>query len=98
MGGNLLKLSAQTNFPVLLHIVNLPIREGRFCMRWKFHLIILHHKKRDRQSPDIYRQVCHLVEVGRVVKLVVWDQLQTHDVNNGIIHLNHYGSTLNMTA
>ena len=73
LGANLLKLAAQTNLPALLHIVNLSIREGRFASRWKFHLVLPDHKKGDRQLPDNYRPVCHLVEVGRVVELVVWD-------------------------
>ena len=61
LGGNLLMLAATTNLPALLHVVNLSIREGRFCTRWKFHLVIPHHKKGERQSPDNYRPVCHLI-------------------------------------
>ena len=42
--------------------------------------------------PENFRPVCHLVEVGRVVELVVWDQLQDHCTRNNIIHKNHHGS------
>ena len=76
MGGDnlcsyLLKLATQMTFPALLHFVNQSITEGRFCTRWKYHLIFPHHKKGNRQDSDNYRPVCHLVEVGKVVELVV---------------------------
>ena len=36
--------------------------------------------------------MCYLVEMGKLVELVVWDQLIEHCLAHGLIHLNHYGS------
>ena len=55
--------------------------------------MIPHHKKGNTQVAGNYRPVCHLVEVGKVVELMVWDQLQEHCNIHGIIHDNHHGST-----
>ena len=92
LGANLLKLAATVTLPGLLHLVNQSILKGHFCTRWKFHLVYPHYKKGDRTLPENFRPVCHLVEVGRVVELVVWDQLQDHCKRHNLIHKNHHGS------
>ena len=44
---------------------------------------------------DNYRHVCHLIELGKLVELVVWDQLLGHCVDGGLLHPHHHGSNPN---
>ena len=49
-------------------------------------------KKGDKGKVSNYWTVCHLIEMGKMVELVVWDQLMSHCVRHHIIHPNHHGS------
>ena len=51
-----------------------------------------HHKKGSREDPDNYRPVCHLVEMGKLTGMVVWDQMMDHTLQRHLLHPNHHGS------
>ena len=92
LDGHLIKTASKVLLPALTHLVNLSIKEGTFLERWKFHVVLPHHKKGDREDPENYRPVCHLVEIGKLVELVVWDQLMGHTQRHHLLHPNHHGS------
>ena len=54
-------------------------------------MAVPHHKKGDKFLVGNYRPVCHLIELGKLVELVVWDQLLQNCIVNKLIHPNHHG-------
>ena len=92
LDGHLIKTASKVLLPALTHIVNLSIKEGTFLERWKFHVVLPHHKSGGREDPDNFRPVCHLVELGKLVELVVWEQLMSHTLQGQLLHPNHHGS------
>ena len=85
------KVAARVTLPALVKILNLSIRESWFCRRWKLHVVVPHHKKVDKYKVENFRPVCHLIEMGKIVELVVLDQLLGHFVTHKLIHPNHHG-------
>ena len=55
-------------------------------------MVVPHHKKVDKYKVENFRPVCHLIEMGKIVELVVLDQLLGHFVTHKLIHPNHHGS------
>ena len=51
-----------------------------------------HHKKGNREDLDNFRPVCDLVEIGKRVEMVVWEQLMDHTIQRQLLHPNHHGS------
>ena len=88
----MLKTAARVTLPASVKLVNLSITEAKFHDRWKFQVVVTHHKKGDKFSVGNYYPVCHLIEMGKLVELVVWDQLLSHCVKHGLIHPHHHGS------
>ena len=86
------KVASRVTLKALVSISNRSISESNFCARWKFHVVVPHHKKGEKGDVSNYRPVCHLIEMGKMVELVVWDQLMSHCVHHRIIHPNHHGS------
>ena len=50
--GFLLKTASRVLLPALTHLVNLSIKERTFLERWKFHVVLPHHKKGSKEEPD----------------------------------------------
>ena len=69
------KVAARVTLPALVKIVNFSIRVSHFSQRWKFYVVVPHHKKGDKFVAAKFRPVFHLIELGRNVELVVWNQL-----------------------
>ena len=55
---------------------------------WCFHTT----KRGDKEDADNYRPVCHLVEVGKLVEVVVWEQLMDYTTQRHLLHPSHHGS------
>ena len=70
-----LKISYPLLEDAIFHLVNLSIKE----------------KKGDKLLGSNYRPVSHIVEVGKIVEYVIYDQVYTHFVENNIFHPNHHG-------
>ena len=94
LSGKLIKATSRVTLGALVHIVSLSISESSFCPCLKYQLVVPHHKKGDKTLPENYRPVCYLVEVGKLVELVVWDQLMEHCLAHGLIQPNYHGSIL----
>ena len=92
LDGYILKTASRVLLPAITHVVNLSIKEKVFLERWKFHVVHPHHKKGSREEPDNYRPVCHLVEMGKITEMVVWDQMMDHTLQRHLLHPNHHGS------
>ena len=71
----MIQTAAKVTSPALVKLVNITITEAKFPGRWKFHVVVSHHKKVDKLSVGNYRPLCHLLEIGKLVELVVWYQL-----------------------
>ena len=92
LDGYLIKTASRVILPALLHIINLSIKEGQFADRWKFEVICPHFKKGSRHLLDNYTPVCHLIELGKIVELAIWDQIISHCMQKRVLHPNHHGS------
>ena len=86
-----LKISYPLIEDAIFHLVNLSIKEKIFAEAWKIQLVMPLHKKGDKLLGSNYRPVSHIVEVGKIVEYVIYDQVYTHFVENNIFHPNHHG-------
>ena len=87
-----LKLAGPLIEDSLLHLINLSISSHSFSLFWKPQLIFPTHKKENKSDIQNYRPVSHLVEVGKMVEYVVYDQVIEHFSLNSLFHPNHHGS------
>ena len=85
-----LKISYPLIEDAIFHLVNLSIKEKIFAEAWKIQLVMPLHKKGDKLLGSNYRPVSHIVEVGKIVEYVIYDQVYTHFVENNIFHPNHH--------
>ena len=90
--GFTIKIASPSILPELVRLINLSIQEGKFCDMWKFEVVVPHHKKGDKFSVDNYHPVCHLIDLGKLTELVMWDQLLKHCLKYHLIHPHHHGS------
>ena len=71
--------------------MNLSIRKKSFAEAWKTQLVMPLHKKGDKLVGTNYRPVAHIVEMGKLVEYVIYDQVYSHFVEHNIFHPNHHG-------
>ena len=50
------------------------------------------HKKNCKETLANYRPVPHLVQIGKLAELVVFEQILNNFLSNDLIHPNHHGS------
>ena len=74
----------------MVHIIDIYIQDSKIADRWKYPVVIPHHKKGDKFSVENFRLFCHLAELGKSVELAVWDQLDQHCISYGLIHPQSY--------
>ena len=86
-----LKLAAPVIEDILLHLVNLNIRNCSFSCGWKTQLVHPFHKKGDKDVGTNYRPVSHIVEVSKLLEYAVHDQVMSHFIEKGLFHRNHHG-------
>ena len=86
-----LKLAAPLLEDALEHLINLSIKTGTFSTFWKHQMVFPQHKKSDKTITKNYRPVSHLVELGKLVEYVVYDQVMEHFQANNLFHSNHHG-------
>lgn len=86
-----LKLAFPHIEDVLLHLVNLSIKNGEYASIWKIQLVKSLHKKDDPLEAKNYRPVSHIIEVGNIVEYVIHDQVYNHFISNNLFHENHHG-------
>ena len=72
-------------------MVNLSIRQNILASTWKTQLVLPLHKKNDKLDPTNYRPVSHIVELGKIVEYVVYEQVYNHFEANNLFHGNHHG-------
>ena len=86
-----LKLASPYIEHVLLHLVNLSIRNRSYPQPWKTQLIHPFFKKGEKTSGENYRPVSHIVEVSKLLEYVVFDQILEHFTTESLLHPNHHG-------
>ena len=86
-----LKLAAPHIELVLLHLVNLPIKNGAYPQVWKTQLIYPFYKKGDRTVGENYRPVSHIVELSKLAEYAIFEQILQHFLSHSLLHPNHHG-------
>ena len=86
-----LKLAAPYLEDVLLHLVNLPIKNKVYPQVWKTQLIHPFYKKGDRTVGENYRPVSHIVELSKLAEYAIFDQILEHFLSQSLLHPNHHG-------
>ena len=86
-----LKLASPQIELVLLHLVNLSIKNKTFPQVWKTQLIHPFFKKGDRTVGGNYRPVSHIVEISKLAEYAVFDQILHHFLSHSLLHPNHHG-------
>ena len=77
---------------ILLRLVNLSTRSGKFAKNWKSQLVLPLHKKGDKLVGTNYRPVSHISEVSKIVEYAVHEQVYEHFTSNNIFHNNHHSN------
>ena len=72
-----LKIAFPSIKNVILHLVNLSIRSGKFAKTWKSQLVLPLHKKGDKLLGSNYRPVSHISEMSKIVEYAVHSQFMT---------------------
>ena len=75
----------------VLHLVSLSISSKKFAELWKMQLVLPLHKKNDAMDGSNYRPVSHIIELGKIIEYVVYDQVYNHFKDNKLFHGNHHG-------
>ena len=88
----LIKTASKVILLALLHIISLSIKERQFMDRWKVEVVVPHFKKGSKHLLDNYQPVRHLIEVGKLVELTVWDQMMSYCMQQRVLHPNHHGT------
>ena len=87
--------SIKLAFPLIeeavLHLINLSISSCSFAPGWKIQLVLPLHKKQDKLNGENYRPVSHIIEIGKIVEKVVYEQVYEHFASNALFHRNHHG-------
>ena len=86
-----LKIAAPLIEDALIHMINLSIKESKFSKRWKPQLIFPLFKRKERELVQNYRPVSHVVQVGKLLEMVVFDQVYTYFESNDLFHPSQYG-------
>ena len=86
-----LKLAGPHLENVLLHLVNLTIRNKSYPKTWKTQLVHPFYKKGDKCEGENYRPVSHIVEVSKIIEHAAFEQVTEHFTSNSLFHPNHHG-------
>lgn len=78
--------------PILLKIINKSVTGGQFVQEWKVGRIIpLYKGKGSRVDTKSYRPITLTSSIGRVIEMVVREQLETYLEENNILSPGQYG-------
>ena len=86
-----LKLAGPHLEKVLLHLINLPIKNKSYPKAWKTQLVHPFYKKGDSSEGENYRPVSHIIEVSKIIEHAVFEQVTEHFTANSLFHHNHHG-------
>ena len=90
--GYSLSLAMHHIAPVLCHITNLSIQQGKFPTCWKiFKTICIYKQKGDKCDSKNQRPVALLSVVSKVVENLVYKQVVNYLMENELFHPNHHG-------
>ena len=87
----IIKLARYELTPVITHIINLAITQGKFPTLWKCSKVVPLLKKREKTDPKNYRPVSLLSVTSKIMERVVFDQMILFLESNSILHPCHHG-------
>ena len=93
-----IKLAYPVIEDAILHLVNLSISQKLFANDWKYQLVLPLHKKNDTLDGNNYRPVSHIIEIGKIVEYVVYEQVYDFFKDQNLFHQNHHGFLRNRST
>ena len=89
--GYSIKLAAPLMEDILLHLVNLSLRNSEYPKSWKLNKVLPHYKKGEKMLAENWRPVTNIVFVSKLVEAAVYEQITEYFEVNSLWHSNHHG-------
>ena len=86
-----IKLAAPLIEDVILHLVNLSLKNSYYPSSWKLTKVIPQFKKGEKILGENWRPVSDIVFISKIVEAAVYQQVEDYFLKYGLWHPNHHG-------